>query len=79
MFAKALAVAFGLILLFAVLAHSSGGAGRPRAYTVEPGDTLWSIVASRYAGDPREAIDRVRRTNRLRSALLRPGQRLVLP
>ena len=79
MFAKLLAALAGLTVVAAVAVHSSGGAGRPQLYTVRAGDTLWEIASSHYAGDPREAIERVERRNGLRSATLQPGQRLILP
>lgn len=79
MFAKLLAAVTAATVLAAVAVHSSGGAGKPELYTVRAGDTLWAIVAARYPGDPREAIERVQRRNGLRSASLQPGQRLILP
>jgi hypothetical protein len=79
MFAKlVLAIAVAAVIV-AVVARTSSGHGPERAYVVRPGDTLWSIAASRYEGDPREAIWRIQRRNALRGTLLRPGERLVLP
>jgi hypothetical protein len=74
-------VQIGVVALVAVLwlARPSGGAGPERIYVVEPADTLWSIASSNYAGDPRGAIWRLRERNGLKTTLLRPGQRLVLP
>ena len=43
------------------------------------GDTLWSIAAAHYRGDPRQAVWRLRRENDLGGAGLRPGQVLRLP
>lgn len=79
MFAK-LAI-LTLVVAFAVglAARPSGSAGRPVGYVVEPTDTLWSIAASHYAGDPREGIWKLQRRNHLHGTLLVPGQRLVLP
>jgi LysM repeat protein len=79
MFAK-LAI-LTLVVAFAVglAARPSGSAGRPVSYVVEPTDTLWSIAASHYAGDPREGIWKLQRSNHLHGTLLVPGQRLVLP
>ncbi len=79
MFAKALITALILTLAVAIAANRSEGAGPAQAYVVQPYDTLWAIAASHYAGDPREAIDRIERANGLASPLIRPGQRLVLP
>ena len=46
---------------------------------VQPGDTLWAIASSRYAGDPREAIWRIKDVNELESSSLSPGTVLRLP
>jgi LysM repeat protein len=46
---------------------------------VQPYDTLWTIAASHYSGDVREAIWEIQRANHLAGATIRPGQRLVLP
>jgi LysM repeat protein len=52
----------------------------PRAVVVEPGDTLWSIASRALPGvDPRLAVDRIVRLNRLPETIVFPGQRLVLP
>lgn len=77
-------VRFALVALIAALAvglaaRPSGSAGKPVTYVVQPSDTLWSIAASHYAGDPREGIWKLQHKNHLRSPLLVPGQRLVLP
>ena len=63
----------------AIVARQSNGAGRERTYLVQPGDTLWGIAASRFAGDPREAVWKIEQRNHLSGAAIRPGQRLVLP
>ena len=63
----------------AVVARQSSGAGHEQVYLVRSGDTLWKIASSHYAGDPREAVWRVERRNRLVGTTLVPGQRLVLP
>ena len=57
MFARVLLVTFLVtVLAWSVLAHGSEGAGTGEAYRVRPGDTLWSIAARTYAGDPRQGI-----------------------
>jgi hypothetical protein len=79
---------FGRIILIALLAtflgwslltRTSEGAGTSRLYVVRPGDTLWSIAAARYAGDPREGIWKLQRRNHLAGTTITPGERLVLP
>ena len=44
-----------------------------------PGDTLWSIAAARYGGDPREGVWKLQRRNDLAGTMISPGERLVLP
>jgi LysM repeat protein len=70
-----------LVAAFAVglAARPSGSAGKPVSYVVRPTDTLWSIAAKNYAGDPREGIWQLQRRNHLSGTTLVPGQRLVLP
>jgi len=68
-------VALGL----AVLAH---GASAPAdvTVTVQPGDTLWSIAASRYPGDdPRARVDQIEQLNGMRSPSIEAGETLHLP
>jgi nucleoid-associated protein YgaU len=60
-------------------ARPSGGAGPETTYVVQPGDTLWAIASARYAGDPREAIWRIKDVNELESSSLTPGAVLRLP
>jgi hypothetical protein len=79
MFVRLAVVLLVALVAWVVLARPSEGAGRERAYLVRPADTLWSIAAANYAGDPREAIWRLQRRNGLHGTLLHPGQRLVLP
>jgi len=66
-------------LLVGILARPSGGAGKPSRYVVKPTDTLWSIAARHYVGDPREGIWKLQQRNGLQGTTLVPGQRLVLP
>jgi nucleoid-associated protein YgaU len=79
MFVKFLGSLLAGLILWSIVAHSSHGAGKPQLYTVKPYDTLWSIAASHYGGDPRAAIYRVEDRNGLTGAAVRPGQKLVLP
>jgi nucleoid-associated protein YgaU len=79
MFARIAVIVALLALAVAYSARSSISAGHEQIYVVRYGDTLWSIASSHYGGDPREAIWRVQDRNHLTGALVRPGQRLILP
>ena len=79
MFARVLVLVLVVAVAWAVVARASTAAGPERAYTVKPGDTLWSIAASRYGGDPRGAVWKITQRNGLHGASIRAGQRLVLP
>jgi len=79
MFGKVLLIAVLALIAWAVVARASHGAGPTVRYTVRPGDTLWSIAAAHYAGDPRDGIWKIEHGNGLTGALIRPGQSLVLP
>ena len=79
MFGKFIIVLALAALAVGLVARTSHGAGPERAYVVKPTDTLWSIAARSYAGDVREGVWRLERRNHLASAMIRPGQRLVLP
>ena len=79
MFVKFLGVLLAAIIVWAIAAHSSTGAGKPQVYTVRPYDTLWSIASSHYSGDPRAAIYQLEERNDLAGDVVQPGQKLVLP
>jgi hypothetical protein len=79
MFGKILLISALALIAWAVVARASHGAGAELRYTVKPGDTLWSIASSHYAGDPRDAIYRIDHRNHLGGSVIVPGQRLVLP
>ncbi len=79
MFVKFLAVTLAALVVWAIAAHSSDGAGKRQVYTVKPYDTLWSIATSHYGGDPRAAIEGVEERNRLSGTVVYPGETLVLP
>lgn len=66
-------------LVVGYAAHGSSGAGPKRTYVVRAGDTLWSIAAKNYAGDPREGIFEIQQRNHLGSATISPGEKLLLP
>jgi LysM repeat protein len=79
MFARAAVIVGLLALAVALSARSSISVGHGQTYVVRAGDTLWSVAASHYGGDPREAVWRLQDRNHLGGALVRPGERLVLP
>jgi LysM domain len=75
-FLLVLAIGF---LFWSAFAHNSQGGGPREIYVVKPYDTLWSIAAAHYGGDPREGVWKLRERNRLADAVVRPGERLLLP
>jgi len=79
MFARLLIIVLAIAFAVGLVARPSGSAGKPVRYVVRPTDTLWSIAAKHYPGDPREGIWQLQRRNHLSSTTLVPGQRLVLP
>jgi LysM repeat protein len=79
MFGKIILISVLALIAWAVVARTSQGAGPTQRYTVKPGDTLWSIAASHYAGDPRDAIYRIAQRNHVAGYVIVPGERLVLP
>lgn len=74
-----LIVLVATFLGWSVMTRSVESAGRSQVYVVQPGDTLWSIASSRYAGDPREGVWKLQRRNQLPGTTISPGQKLVLP
>jgi nucleoid-associated protein YgaU len=79
MFARVAVIVALLAVAVAYGARTSNSAGHEQTYVVRAGDTLWSIAASHYGGDPREAVWRLQDRNHIAGALVRPGERLVLP
>jgi hypothetical protein len=80
MFGRIILIALAATFLgWSLLTRTSDGAGRAQLYVVHPGDTLWSIAAARYAGDPREGIWKLQRRNHLAGTTITPGEHLVLP
>ena len=67
------------VLVWSAVARPSGAHGHKVVYRVRAYDTLWTIAASHYGGDVRDAVWRIERTNGLRDPTVRPGERLVLP
>lgn len=74
-----LAVAAVLALALLISNARAAGGGPELRYVVEPGDTLWSIAAERYGGDPREGVWRLKERNGIAGAALTPGMVLVVP
>ena len=79
MFVRVLIVGVVAMLLWSAAAARSESAGPPHSYTVRQHDTLWSIAAANYPGDPREGVWKLRERNGIAGGLIRPGQRLVIP
>ena len=79
MFVRLALVVLAAALAVGLAARPSGSAGKPVRYVVQPSDTLWSIAARHYPGDPREGIWQLQHRNHLHGTMLVPGQRLVLP
>ena len=80
MFVRILVIAALVTLCgWSLLTRSSDGAGKPQAYVVQPGDTLWSIAAARYGGDPRAGVWRLQQRNGLAGTTITPGEKLVVP
>ena len=79
MFAKLAALTVLIAAIVGLAARPSGSAGRPVGYVVKPTDTLWSIAAKHYAGDPREGIWQLQQRNHLHGTTILPGEKLILP
>ena len=79
MFLRIALIALIAALAVGLAARPLGSAGKPVRYVVKPTDTLWSIAAAHYPGDPREGIWKLQQRNHLGGTTLVPGERLVLP
>jgi LysM repeat protein len=79
MFARLCVLTIVAVSLWALFAHDSGASGPEQRYRVRPGDTLWSIAAAHFAGDPRKGVWQLQERNGLDGTLIVPGQVLTLP
>ena len=79
MFAKLLIMGAIVAVVLGSVVRTSHGAGPERVYVVKPTDTLWSIAARTYAGDPREGVWKLEQRNGLHGGVIHTGERLVLP
>jgi LysM repeat protein len=79
MFVKLFGFLLVAALVAAVVARQSSGGGRETTYVVRPSDTLWSIAAAHYAGDPRAGVWKLERRNHLSGDVLLVGERLRVP
>ena len=75
---RILLLATALALATVRIAYGSGPVVVDRV-VVGPGDTVWSIAASHYRGDPRPHVEAILAANHLRSPNLSPGQTLQIP
>jgi LysM repeat protein len=79
MFARIVVLALVVAVAWAVVARASTAAGPERVYVVQRGDTVWSIAAARYGGDPRAGVWKISQRNGITGGGIVAGQRLVLP
>jgi LysM repeat protein len=79
MFVRVLGLTLVILVAWVVLARPSSGSQPAGLYVVKPHDTLWSIAAKRYGGDPREGVWKIQERNHLSGTMLRVGERLVVP
>ena len=79
MFVRIVIVLLVAAFLWAMFARDTGASSPARHHRVRAGDTLWSIAAATYSGDPREGVWELQERNGLTGTTIVPGQQLVLP
>ena len=79
MFVKILLVAGAALLVWSAVARPSGAHGHKVTYRVKAYDTVWTIAATHYGGDTRDAVWQIESANHLQGATISPGQLIVLP
>lgn len=77
-------VAATVLAALAFSMHHVAGAGansEPELYTVQPGDTLWSLASDRASvtEDARVAVEEIRNANGISGYEIHSGQVLRLP
>jgi LysM repeat protein len=75
---RILVLATILVIATGRLAYGSGPMAADMV-VVAPGDTVWSIAAARYRGDPRPHVEAILQANHLTTPLVMPGQALLIP
>ena len=75
---RVVVLALALALATVKLAYGSGPTSSEKV-VVKPGDTVWTIAASHYSGDPRPHVEAILAANHLRAPIVTPGQTLQLP
>lgn len=80
-FAAGLALIIGLLAVNLTVNAFGDAKGHYEEVTVHSNDTLWTIAAQVTPNgyDVRNTIDTIRKINNLNSAILYPGQRLLVP
>jgi len=79
MFVKILLLAATALVVWSAAARPSGAHGHKVTYRVKAYDTLWSIAATHYSGDVRDAVWEIQSANHLAGSSIQPGELIVLP